>query len=141
MKTKVILTAIFAILAIGFFAYAIYSAIHFTSIGKPGDMPNILNHVIIVVGGVLATNLGAVLGIQVDQGGGFSLGFRKISTDPSIGIREICAFLYAIALIIALIFWGISGFTEKSTEIVDSIPMLSKTLIGVAVGALTVVLK
>jgi len=139
MKLKVVLTAILALIAIGLFYYAIYMAIVYSLDAEPASMPALLNWVIVVIGGALATILGSVLGIKVIQGGGIREAFQEISTDPSKGIRNICAVLYLIALIVALICWGKLDWIDDPKQIADSIPMLSKTLIGVVVGALTVI--
>ena len=140
MNAKEILTAVIALAAIVFFAYAIIKAIHYSNLGTPGSMPSFLNQAIIVIGGVLATNLGSVVGIEVDQVAGNAFGFQEFSTDLIMGIRIACASLYVLAMIIVFIFWAKLGFKNNPNEIVDSLPLLSKTLLGVAVGALAVFL-
>ena len=52
----------------------------------------------------------------------------------------VCAYFYVIALIAVTIVWGKMGFINDPAKIVDSIPMLAKTLIGVGVGILAVFL-
>jgi len=39
-------------------------------------MPNFLSQAIVVLGGIFATNLGAVIGVEVDQGAG--IGFKAL---------------------------------------------------------------
>jgi len=141
MKAKVILSCILALIAFGLFGYAIYLAIHYSSIGSPGSMPNFLHWAIVVIGGVLGTNLGAVLGTKVDRGRNFKLRLALFSEEPKLVIQMICAFFYVGVMLVVLIFWGKLGWIDDPTKIVDTLPMLSKTLIGVAIGAFTVMVK
>lgn len=114
-----------------------------------------------VIGGVLATNLGAVLGVTFTQptnkpliafeGTPMVMGLR-----PSIqskkqratgvansaqNLQVIACWVYVFCLLAALVVWLIAQFTGvPEGQIVPLLPEMAKTLLGVIVGALTVVL-
>lgn len=121
-----------------FFLYVVFLAILYSFKETPDKMPEIANWAITAIGGVLAINLGGVLGLKIAEG------YLKIKAlkepTPSV-IQIVAAFLYVLILIVAFVVWAILGFESKPEEIVPAIPSLSKTLCGVLVGALAVALN
>jgi hypothetical protein len=132
------------ILVFGFVAVAgliylvgiVYAIIH-TKKGTPSEMPGYLDHMITTIGGVLATNLGAVLGIKFAEGSNLLSLKMSATIPPDIGTFQIIvAFLYFFCMIAAGITWASKKFTPDPEIVVPALPRLSKTLAGVAVGAL-----
>jgi len=141
MKPKHILIGIIALIGIGFFTYAIFRAIHYSNIVSPDSMPNFLNWSIVVLGGALATNLGAVLGIKFEKGKSFKLRSVRFSTEPKLVFQMIFAFFYVIVMLVTMIYWGKLEWIDDPAKIVDALPLLSKTLIGVIIGTITVLTR
>jgi hypothetical protein len=119
------------------YCYGIFVAIRLTTKETPGDMPRFVDQMITTIGGVLATNLGAVLGIKFAEGSSL-LSLQLQTPAPTIPgtLQIIAAVLYAIGLLAAIIAWLCKGFTNDPNIVVPAIPRLSQTLLGVAVGAL-----
>ena len=136
MDFKDIVTGILALAAIVFFFYAIIKAYQYSNNGEPGNMPSFLRNAIVAIGGLLATNYGAVFGISVVQGDSPTNGLFHFSANLSTGFREIAAIIYLLALIIAFIFWARLKFKNDPNIVVDSLPLLSKTLLGIMVAML-----
>ena len=138
---KLIVFILLALAAVGFI-YGIYSAYEYSILGTPEDMPAFLHQVVVGIGGVLATNLGAVFGIEIKNpsvhGNGKNL-FLLQGKTPSV-LQMLAAYLYIIGLGFGLYAWYQLGFTEDLTKIVALIPQLSQTLLGVIVGILVVYL-
>lgn len=119
-----------------FYLYGIIRA-SYVSISGNGAMDDFLANVVTVIGGVLATNLGAVLGYDI-SGGSKDISLMFDSTTAG-NFRAAAAYFYVFCLIIAIVCWFIAK-QKQSTTIVPLLPELSKTLLGVIVGALTVAL-
>jgi hypothetical protein len=116
---------------------------------KPGKMPQFLAHAITTIGSVLATNLGAVLGLNLVEAPGLAStkGLYDLNQIPSLPqapstpeLQVLAAWVYVIGLIVAFVMWAIKWFPTKPEEVVNTLPELSKTLLGVLVGALVVAL-
>jgi hypothetical protein len=99
-------------------------------------MPPFLIWVVTVVGGVLAINFGAVLGIDVIK----KRSIFSISELPTAKFQKIAAYSYLIILLVVIVCWGILGFEDNPDKVVEILPQFSKTLIGVGLGALAVIL-
>jgi hypothetical protein len=116
------------------------------------------SNAVVVIGGILSTNLGAVLGItlvppQAQNRTIKFLGLRSTiqhnsaavaTTAPPAASQKfqiIACWVYVVGLLIAAIFFFIAikkGISEPDMN--SLIPSLSKTLLGVIVGAITVAL-
>jgi hypothetical protein len=112
---------------------------------NPSEMPPFLAGVVTTIGAILATNLGAVLGIEiVKQPNTLSENVFKpliFFSDASYRNLQITAlYFYLLSLVTAAIGWGIKKFTSDPAEIVTIIPELTKTLLGVIVGAMGILL-
>lgn len=130
------LVTILVLLAALFYLYGIIMAVWISVKGKK-NMDDFLLNAITVIGGVLATNLGAFLGINIARGTSeASLTFQS----GTIGnIQAIAAYFYVICLIVAVAGWFVAK-SKGSATIVPILPELAKTLMGVIVGVLAVAL-
>ena len=137
-----------------FYMFAIIQA-GIISIKGSGTFNDFFGNAVTVIGGVLATNLGAVLGISISPPTKDGLKTENLQQPKSFlrlrsSINEadggnptgnqkmqiLACYFYVISLVIALAFWLIA--LGKHHEIIPLLPELSKTLLGVIVGALTV---
>jgi hypothetical protein len=110
--------------------------------GKPEQMPSYFKESVTLMGGVLATNFGAFLGITVSRG---QLPSLRFWTAPPIEAFQISAvILYIVGLLVALFYWSLGGLKENPNEgpivVVSTLPELSRTFMGIVAGALVVVL-
>ncbi len=143
MGIRFLVFLILLLAGVGFIA-GLISAIQFSFSGTPDDMPRFIRQVVTAIGGILATNLGAVLGVKIEQAK--SLGFDTkrffvgaVGDAPST-LQLVAAYLYVFGLLVALWGWWKLGFTEDPSKVVVTLPQLSQTLLGVAVGVLAVAL-
>ena len=143
--TKAIKILLFFFVAFAglFFLYGVVQAIYYSFAKTPTEMPAFLTFSITAIGGVLATNFGAVLGLKIAEGTRF-FSFKKtglMEEQVPSTIQIAATFLYAFVLVGAFIAWLLLKFESNPKLIVLAIPNLSKTLVGVAVGALAVALN
>ena len=134
----------FFAIAIGFFFWGIFSAIYWTKREDPGSMPKILRHFVTGSSGVLAANVGALLGIKIEEAitGNINLitNVFTIPADTTVLLQMITAVLYGIAMLIAFIAWGSKKFTEDPQKVVVILPQLSQSLIGILLGVIAIVI-
>ena len=129
------------------------------SIQGGSEIPNILLTAITIIGGILATNLGAVVGISYAIPAAKTnlsnihpryLGLRPTTTAQKSRLPSptqtastnqkfqiLACYFYVAALIIAAIFWIIIELQDKKNP-VPVLEELAKTLLGVIAGALSV---
>ena len=107
---------------------------------KPENMPEFLAQATTVIGGTLSTNLGAVLGLSVAQSTNPSPALAEVMAAPANTLQVGAAWLYVGGLIIALVLWGVNRFSNQPQKVVSTLPDLTKTLLGVVVGAMAVAL-
>ncbi len=105
--------------------------------------PEIASGLITSISGLLAINLGAVLGFSISHIEAFSYAHFQnpfaFLNDPTIYNLQISAcYIYILSLMIATVVWGIKGF--KKDAVVAVLTELTKSFIGVILGALAVVL-
>jgi len=133
---------VLACLAGLFFLAGILEAGILTQKGKPEKMPPFLKQTVTLIGGVLATNLGAVLGISVARGVSPSLRIWAVPTTQALQMAAVI--LYVVGLLLAAVFWAINGFKENPNGgpivVVSTLPELTRILLGVIIGAAIVVL-
>ena len=150
---KTLIYALWAIGGLAFFGgivYAGYCTLWILDAPQPSKMPPYLSWAVTIIGGVLATNFGAVLGISlspdIDKFGDVAM-FKPLqsSNKPESSqetklekVQILAAYAYFIGMILAVIMFVLSGLEEDPTKVVSILPELSKTLIGAAVGALAV---
>lgn len=128
------LVTILVLLAALFYLFGIIMAVWISIKGKK-LMDDFLSNIITVIGGVLATNLGAFLGINIAQGTSeASFTFQMGATG---NMQAIAAYFYVICLVVAVAGWFVAK-SKGSTTIVPILPELAKTLLGVIMGALTI---
>lgn len=140
------------------YIYGLSAACYYT-INKKFDGQNKLNLIpgfitqsINLIGGVLATNFGAFIGITIDSANknpekqkafiDYQLLSRTVSEVSDKYLHQaIASCVYIVGLTICLVIWGLRKFSEDDTIVVPSFPQMSKTLLGAAVGALIVLLS
>ena len=134
----------FFAIAIVLFFWGIFRAIYWSNKADPGQMPPFLRQVVTAIGGVLAANVGVVLGIKVEQALfqdiNLITNIFKIPQDTTVLLQLIAAILYAIGMLVALIAWGRLKFSEDPDKVVSVLPQLSQTLLGILVGAVAIVI-
>jgi len=142
-----------------FYLYAIIEA-GIISIEGAGKFDEFLNSAAITIGGILSTNLGAVLGITLSPpkppAGNFifqqpktflklrsSINDKNPKDDEPTPVQKmqiIACYFYVISLLTALVLWRVALVKNPDGDIVQLLPQLSWTLLGVIAGALTVFL-
>ncbi|MBK9792649.1 MAG: hypothetical protein IPP60_05995 [Sphingobacteriales bacterium] len=113
-----------------------------------GLFPRFLNISVLTISGYLSMNAGAVLGFTIK---GPSLYFKNSSKwNPKNLIKNIfidseaiqifACYFYVFGLLLALITYGIDGFSDNEKEYVPLIASFSTSFIGVIAGALGIAL-
>jgi hypothetical protein len=107
-----------------------------------------LSSAVTSTGAILATNLGAVLGITINNP---ASNFRQSKSwnpltffsNPSPTIIQTAAcYVYILSLLASAIVWAHRGFDgTETTVVVPLIQEMTKSLLGVIVGALAVALN
>ena len=133
-------------LAFLIFGIGIWQACYYSIHNNPQLMPAFLATVVTIMTGVLATNLGAVIGIagfkeNSDLRDSKSWNPVKIFQPNSTATQILACYLYGSVLIIVLAVWWYEGFTEDPNNIVTIIPEIVKSFFGIAVGAVTSILN
>jgi hypothetical protein len=142
MKAIKILLFFLVALAGLFFLYGVYLAIRYSNAGTPSQMPEFVTTTTTAIGAVLATNLGAVLGLKIAEGSRFrSFRIRALADPIPSAIQIGATVFYLLVLLVAFIAWALMKFESDPTLIVLVIPRLSQTLAGVIVGAVAVILN
>src|SRR5689334_7822398 len=102
-----ILVAVAALL----FIVGIIFAGYFSWKNAPQNMPAFLINVTTIIGGVLATNFGAVIGLSLTPGTGLNAADIQPWYAPTTEHLQVAgAYLYAIGLLLALVLWGLNKF-------------------------------
>jgi len=143
---QILIVFLFSVGCLGYL-YGIFQAC-WISLQKPVNvdaMPAFLSSIITSIGAVLATNLGAVLGIAISNPKSeYSTKFFSpftVFAKPGITTVQITAcYIYILTLVVVAIVWGIKKFTTDPKQIVSTIPELTKTLLGVIVGVFAITL-
>jgi predicted transporter len=91
---------------------------------------------ILVLGGALATHLGAYLGITIKQSASILDILTKLK-DPD-NLAGLMAAVYFFALVAAIVMWAVTGFSEFVAQPLQD---LAYTFLGVFAGALAVLGK
>ena len=132
------------ILGVVLFIWGLHSAIEYSRMGNPAGMPSFLLQAVTIIGGVLATNLGAVFGIKIEQQvkrkklSARDLLFFGANDDGPTRFQILAAYLYVAALVYAAFAWARLEFTEDPDVVVAILPQLSQTLLGVIAGLFAV---
>lgn len=155
MKQTKPLIALLLILGSAFYLYGIIQAgLH--SIGKSGSLDDYWTTIVTVIGGTLATNFGAVLGVTINPppmpaNAPAFLFLRSTLTPPQKNVpfnntpsvtgpekvQIIACWFYVFSLVLAFVLWQIAG-GNAAAGVEKVLPQLSYTLAGVLVGGLTV---
>jgi hypothetical protein len=115
--------------------------------GSPEEMPKFLSQTVSALGGVLATNFGAVIGLQhisKESAGSLAAAYSpnallSLNASPTFPqLQAYAALFYLVGLTLALALWCFKKFNQKQGEVVSTLPELSQSLLGVLMGGLTV---
>jgi hypothetical protein len=101
---------------------------------RPNEMPPIMSYLVSTVNGVLAANLGALLGINISLSG-----WQK-PQGPAEILQWSAAGWYLLMLLLAAVFWGLAGFSEDASRVVPLLPEMTKNGIGIFIAILAAVL-
>ncbi len=113
----------------------------------PYQIPVFLSTTVTSIAALLATNLGAVLGITITKSD--SLFGETKTWNPLTVFREpeptnfqaTACYIYAISLIACGVVWACRGFEPDPAKIVPLIPEMTKSLLGVIIGVLAMSLN
>ena len=124
------------VLAAAAFIGGIALAAYYTLRDRANEMPSFPSRTVTGISGVLATNLGAVLGLSIaeigEYAGALALDLAEMSGPTTIQV--VASYLYIIGLVVAVVAWAIKGFSEDPGKVVPLLPELSRTFIGIIVG-------
>lgn len=131
------------------FLFGIYKASYISWQKVPDTllMPAFLSNVVTSIAAVLATNLGAVLGYA--NADTHSL-FRNPATWNPLNLfssgsvspaQAFACYIYVLGLLSATVVWGYKNFTTDEKQVVPLLPQLTKSLLGVVIGALAIALN
>jgi hypothetical protein len=101
---------------------------------RPNDMPAIISYFVSAVNGTLAANLGALFGISISLGG-----WRGPQNKGEL-LQWMAAGFYVVGLSLAVLFWGLAGFTDDSSKVVSLLPEMTKNAVGIFIAILAAVL-
>jgi hypothetical protein len=90
-----------------------------------------VSQAILVIGGALATFLGSYLGISITKTWGTIVDEMKSATPE--GISGWLALIYFLSLVLAIIFWAITGFSIYAGQPLQD---LAYSFLGIFAGAL-----
>lgn len=140
---KLLVFTFILLAGIGFIA-GLAQAVRYSIAGTPEKMSSFSRQIVTTIGGVLATNLGARIGIEIMQAkaNGFEPAVFLLGQggDTASFLQLAAAYLYVAGLVYALWGWSRANFSEDPKKVVVVVPQLSQTLLGVVVGVLTVAL-
>jgi hypothetical protein len=151
-------TLLIVLVTLGGLLYAgtiVYAVV--LTLSKETKIDALLLSAVTVIGGVLATNFGAVLGVTFTPPAPIPavlprfLGLRPslpspgtngdAGTDAAQKLQIIACWVYVGGLVIAFTGWLIAKFNSvPETQMQTLLPELVRTLLGVIVGAITVAL-
>jgi len=141
---EILIAFLFAVGCLAYI-YGIYQACYISLQADPdlSKMPAFLSSIVTSIGAVLATNLGAVLGIAIAAPtSSFAQASWKplaVFTSPTpTNVQITACYLYVLILVVVSIVWGIKDF--DTVHVVSTIPELTKTFLGVIVGVLAITL-
>ena len=96
---------------------------------RPELMPTAAHYFLSSINGLLATHLGAYLGVSVATGT-----WKPFA--PIGWLQMVAAITYALVLVAAAIFWWLAGFTEAPTKVVPILPEIVRAGFGVMIAIL-----
>jgi hypothetical protein len=138
--------------AVAYIGGIIWAGIASVKMVEEPTIPEIVTLAITVIGGALATHFGAICGISRFAGDQTNPPppVWKVNTwarspqrageptQPLDTAQVIAAYLYFFSLVLAIIFWGVDGFSPNSAKVLSN---MSFTFIGVLAGVIAIVLN
>ncbi|MBP6416882.1 MAG: hypothetical protein KA330_10530 [Chitinophagaceae bacterium] len=113
----------------------------------PYEIPVFLSTTVTSIAALLATNLGAVLGISITKSNSL-FGEMKtwnpltVFSDPEpTNFQATVCYVYVFSLVACGVVWAIRGFEPDTTKIVPLLPEMTKSLLGIIIGALAMALN
>lgn len=134
---KIFMIVVAAIVVVAFCAGIImagYYTLWIDGAPQPDRMPDVVSDFLSTVNGVLAANLGAILGISI------SLRGWRNPEQLSDALQWIAAGFYVVGIVAATILWGMAGFSEEQGTVVTTLPELTRNGIGIMIAVLAAVL-
>src|SRR5688500_14306517 len=129
--TQALIFFLVAIAALGFLA-GIVAAGYFSLKYEPKKMPEFLAQLVTTTNGILATNLGAVIGLAKAGVADFAhvtlsvptwLGSPLVSDATQLQVGA--AWFYVIGLVVALGIWASMMFSQDPERVVPTLPELA----------------
>ncbi len=111
------------------------------------QMPSFLSSVVTSIAAIFATNLGAVLGITISNPQSILsrsenwIPFNITATNAPTAFQVTACYIYVVGLLAAAIVWARKNFSADPKAIIPLIPELTKSLLGVMIGALAISLN
>lgn len=108
--------------------------------------PEDLATAVTTIATIFSTNLGAVMGLTIGKQTSKFKDYKTwnpltIFKDPSTEILQvITCYFYILSLVLVALFWWVK-LDARTTEIVPLVAELSKSLLGIILGALAVALN
>jgi hypothetical protein len=134
-ETFMMTVTAFVLLAFGAgIAYAGWLTLWVSGHPNPGAMPSIVTYFVTAVNGTLAANLGAVLGISI------SLRGWQQPMGATERMQWFAAAWYVAMMMLAIVLWGVTRFTDDPARVVSILPELTKNAIGIFIAILAAVL-
>jgi hypothetical protein len=100
---------------------------------QPDKMPAIVAYLVSAVNGILAANIGALLGVHA----------TKPPNDPKTPtdvVQWVAAGWYLVMVVFAAYLWSGVRFAEKQGAVVPALPEVTKTGLGILIAVLAAVL-
>ena len=118
-----------------YFAAIIYIGMAGLNAASATKIPAVITTFVTTTAGALATFIGMVLGFrQANQKSA-----QAITNVTRINwFQVIAAWSYVASLVLALVFWAASGFSDATPSVLQN---MAQSILGLAAGALAVVLK
>ena len=120
-----------------FYGVCVFLAGYYSYNGPASKMPPFLIEAVTLIGGALAMNFGATLGIEGKEFNDGLLATNALTLGQQI--RLLGAAFYFASLLLAVWWWWMCGWTKDSDQIVRTIPEQSRMFLGILAGAIVLV--
>ena len=134
---KIIVSALLLIGA-GGYLFSVIIAVRLTLKSTPELMPSFLNQIIDSLGSAFSITFGAFLGITIKNNSEVSSFLSLLDSNEKLMFYA--SILYLISLIISVVGWGLTNFSDDPNRVVPCVKNMSKSLLGIIVGVVGVAL-
>lgn len=122
---------VFGAVGLGLYAVGLLLAAHYTlwapGAPTPDLMPRWLTDTTVALNGLLAAHLASFLGVAVLVG-------SVRTADSLTRFQGFACIFYAVAVLAAFVVWGLAGFTDDQALIVEVIPTICRTGLGIFIA-------